>query len=147
MNNKFKNRLFAIFLVLVSTTITIALAVWIARTADIDIVTSILRIWSPRTKHNTIGIWKSDPVFDWVHIPGSSARHKVTPYFDVKYTIDKFGHRVTSGDYHSSKILFLGGSFTFGHGVEDDEHYPALLQYHLRQYKIINAAVNAWGTA
>jgi hypothetical protein len=44
--------------------------------------------------------------------------------------------------------LFLGGSFTFGYGVEDDENYPAILASEFwTDYKIRNRSVNAWGTA
>jgi hypothetical protein len=42
--------------------------------------------------------------------------------------------------------LFLGGSFAFGHGVEDSEPYPALIQRAWPEYRVANAAVNAWGT-
>jgi lysophospholipase L1-like esterase len=73
-------------------------------------------------------------------------RHRKPPDFDVHYTIDAYGNRLTSGDYEMPKILFLGGSLTFGHGVNDDEFYAQLLQKKFNGYKVVNAASNAWGT-
>ena len=47
-------------------------------------------------------------------------------------------------------ILFLGDSFTFGHGVEVAERFDTLLDGKLneggRKYRLINAGVQGWGT-
>jgi hypothetical protein len=100
------------------------------------------RLFGPQA----IGIWQSDAVLGWVHKPDARGRHRSPPDFDVEYLIDGHGHRVTPGDYDRPKIAFVGGSFTFGHGVSDMEAFPALLAKELESYKVINAGVNAWGT-
>jgi hypothetical protein len=42
--------------------------------------------------------------------------------FDTIVTIDKFGNRLTNEET-VPKIIFLGDSFTFGHGLRDDETF------------------------
>jgi lysophospholipase L1-like esterase len=106
------------------------------------------RMWIARNQLKVpepIGIWEDDPTFGWVHKPDSEGRHDLG-VFDVTYHIDSKGNRITEGGYDQPKVLFLGGSFTFGHGVEDDEAYPYLLQKDFPGYKIVNSAVMAWGT-
>ena len=46
----------------------------------------------------------------------------------------------------AGKLLFLGGSYTFGHGVNDNETYPYILSRYWRHWSITNKAVSAWGT-
>ncbi len=66
----------------------------------------------------------------------------------MRYRIDAYGHRVTPGapEPGAPALIFLGASFTFGHGVEDDETYPALLQQRWPDLRIVNGATNGWGT-
>ena len=96
---------------------------------------------SPATEG--IGIYRQDPRLGWDHIPGSAGRH-LREEFDVWYSIDARGHRTTGGGT-GPPIYFLGGSFTFGYGVEDGEHFPALLQRRFPDFDVANAAVIAWG--
>ena len=95
-----------------------------------------------------IGIFKADERFGWVHAPSVTGRHRIVPDFDVEYHIDALGHRVVPGasGRDAPVVLFVGGSFTFGEGVEDHEAYPALLQRDWQNLKIVNAAVSGWGT-
>ena len=94
-----------------------------------------------------VGIWQDDPVLGWMHAPRSTGTQSTLPDYCVSYTIDDEGHRVTSGEYGLPEILLLGGSYTFGHGVEDDETFAHLLQAEWPSFKVVNAGVNAWGTA
>ena len=69
-----------------------------------------------------IGIWRTDPVFGYAHVPSTEGHHVLPESFDVVYTIDGSGNRVTPRTTAPlARILVLGGSFSFGHGVEDDE--------------------------
>tara|TARA_A100001037_G_C15085013_1_gene606223 strand:- start:197 stop:1252 length:1056 start_codon:yes stop_codon:yes gene_type:complete len=54
--------------------------------------------------------------------PGLAFR-QVGNEFDVQVTISEDGHRVPT---HSGnpEVIFLGDSFTFGHGLNDDETFP-----------------------
>jgi hypothetical protein len=108
------------------------------------------RLWILRQRIfgiEKVGIWQDDPKLGWRHLPDSVGRHRNLPDFDVRYRIDAHGHRATPAPYTLPKVLVLGGSFTFGHGVEDAASYSALLEAKLPGYKVINGAVNAWGTS
>jgi hypothetical protein len=96
-----------------------------------------------------VGIFRDDDIYGWTHIPLSVGRQRVVPDYDVIYHIDSEGNRYTplSPTPDSPEVLFLGGSFTFGHGVNDSETYPAVLQRDWPDLKVTNAATNAWGTA
>ncbi len=97
--------------------------------------------------HPRVGIWQDDETLGWRHRARASGRESKWLAYDVRYTTDARGHRVTDGDYHRPKLLLVGGSFTFGHGVEDEEPFAARLGLAFPDHKVINAAVNGWGTA
>jgi lysophospholipase L1-like esterase len=144
---KLKNTLIAFSLIIGSTVISLLAIYWILEFMGINVDR---QLWLTRTQlfgPEKVGIWQADPLFGWSHIPNSTGRHRKPTDFDVFYHIDSFGHRITSASDELPKILLLGGSFTFGHGVKDNEAYPARLQQHWPTYKIINAAVNGWGTS
>lgn len=109
------------------------------------------RLWQIETQlfgPEPVGIFQGDERLGWRHIPGAEGRQREVPDFDVRYHIDEFGNRRTPGAPApgAPALIFLGGSFTFGHGVEDDETYPALLQQRWPELRIVNAATNGWGT-
>jgi hypothetical protein len=97
--------------------------------------------------HPRVGIWQDDEELGWRHRASASGRESKWLAYDVGYTTDARGHRVTEGDYDRPKLLFVGGSFTFGHGVEDEEPFAARLARAFPDHKVINAGVNGWGTA
>lgn len=96
----------------------------------------------------SVGIWRYDPRLGYANRPGISGDHE-TPYFDVTYTIDDRGCRITPDPEHPiGEILFLGCSFTFGLGVEDEETFPYLLgARYWTDYKVYNLSTPGWGTA
>ena len=95
-----------------------------------------------------IGIWQLSDRFGWTHIPSATGRERIVPDYDVRYRIDPLGHRLVPGAPPAGApvALFLGGSFTFGLGVEDSETYTANLQRAWPGLRVVNAAVHAWGT-
>lgn len=101
---------------------------------DSDILRS--SIYAPHGEHG------------WVHIPGSRGSHK-TDNFDVVYTIDERGNRLTPDPLHAEgEIVLLGGSYTFGWGIDDKRNYPWILgEKYWCDYKLVNRACNGWGTA
>lgn len=84
----------------------------------------------------------------WIVNRNSSSSHKVAGNFDVTYTTDAEGFRTTPHRPQAqNKIYFFGDSFTFGHGVEDDETFAsviALVWLDVR-IKTINVGVNGYG--
>lgn len=70
--------------------------------------------------------------------------------YDVTYTIDNLGRRVTpdpstSADDHF--IAFFGCSLTFGVGVEDDETLPSQIAESIPDAAVYNYGVDGYGTA
>jgi hypothetical protein len=94
-----------------------------------------------------IGIWQNDPRFGYSHIANSHGIHE-TPDFKVSYTIGPDKDRyILKPTKPIGKLLFLGGSYTFGHGVNDDENYPYILSTYWQRWSIVNKAVMGWGTS
>lgn len=94
-----------------------------------------------------IGIWERDAQFGYSHMANSSGTHE-TPDFKVTYTIGGDKERyIPVPESPVGQILFLGGSFTFGHGVNDDENYPYILSTDWTRWHIVNKAVMGWGTS
>ena len=68
--------------------------------------------------------------------------------YDVVYNIDNYGLRVTpDNDNPAAKnVLFFGGSFTLGAGVNDDETLPYIFQRESQsQYKSYNFGFHGYG--
>lgn len=67
--------------------------------------------------------------------------------FDVTYTVDDDGYRVTPTPASpKGTVFFAGASFTFGEGVEDHEAFPHLMGTdYWPEYKVVNAGVGGWG--
>ncbi len=102
---------------------------------------------APTRPLNPIGIWQFDERYGYDHVPNRQGVHRA-PQFDVTYTIDGDRCRVTpTPDVPEGRVFITGCSYTFGHGVEDDECYPAVLAArHWPSYKIQNRAVCGYGT-
>lgn len=92
---------------------------------------------------------RPDDKLGWTHITGD---FNIPPYSDVgdftKLTIDQNGYRVTktkpSIEYRE-KILLIGGSFTLGWGLNDDQTMGWKLQQALSRYDVLNKGVGGYG--
>lgn len=69
--------------------------------------------------------------------------------YDAVYTTDPKGLRVAPtyvGDGDGLCLLFFGGSFTFGHGLNDDEAIPWLTAVLTGgRHRVYNLAYSGWG--
>jgi hypothetical protein len=68
--------------------------------------------------------------------------------YDVTYTTDAHGHRKTVGstDPTADSVVFMGCSFTFGEGVEDNETLPQQFSDEtVRKYNVVNVGVSTFG--
>jgi hypothetical protein len=136
-------------LLLAASTAACAGAGWaIARTDwGAERIAALERRWAPRPPARAIGLWRSDGHLGFDHLASVTKTHH-TSDFSVTYTTDEKGCRRTPealGD--GGDVLFIGDSFTFGHGVEDGQAYPAVLaSEYWPHLKVRNCAVMGWGT-
>lgn len=75
--------------------------------------------------------------------------HKDRLLYEVDYTIDSTGSRIgppTNRNANGECVLFFGGSFTFGAGVNDSEAMPYLVGLKSAgKYRIYNFGFNGYG--
>jgi lysophospholipase L1-like esterase len=85
----------------------------------------------PLNDHLDDGMFVYHPRLGWTLRPGWSGRHRNID-FDVLYRINAHGHRgapaAADQPLGERRIVYLGDSFTFGMGVNDDETFPAVLE-------------------
>jgi hypothetical protein len=95
-----------------------------------------------------LGLYSPDPQLGWVHRPSAAALDRHYDY-EANYTIGSRGFRNTgepSQEAGTIDVLCLGGSFTFGQGVADEEAYPAVWNRAAgTSQRVVNAGVNGWG--
>ena len=70
--------------------------------------------------------------------------------YKFSYQINQYRYRgepvPVSNGYGKKNIVVLGDSYTFGHGVDDGNEYPAVLSKALgSEYDVINLGVGGWG--
>jgi hypothetical protein len=89
----------------------------------------------------------SDPLLGWVPKPGARAHHVSEGNFDVTYVIDAKGHRAIPPNPGAPRTLhFFGDSFTFGHGVENDQTALSIIARALgARANVVNYGVMAYG--
>lgn len=128
------------FLTLVITTLIIFLLLEIS-----------LRAFYPQPVLKRSHIEASPPIFQegrnipWELKPSTEARHlQIFGEWNVSVKINELGLRDQNynleSDSNKKKILMLGDSFTFGHGVEEEESYVGILEELVSpDYNIINA--------
>lgn len=95
---------------------------------------------------------KFDPELGWSYIPGQSVmqefgadRRKVPMYFDnIGSRVRKPGDRANPA---APTVLFVGDSFTFGHGVTYEESFVGRLAARPDfPWQVVNLGVQAYGT-
>jgi len=93
-----------------------------------------------------------DPVLGYAPRPGGrqhvSAHNGKSTVYDVDYTIDGSGYRVTHGAAapDADTVVFFGDSFTYGEGLNDDQTLPQ--QYadaEQSRIKVINSGFSGYG--
>jgi lysophospholipase L1-like esterase len=105
--------------------------------------------------HQVSPVWYLvDPQFGEIPTPGQRGRKIFPGAYDHTYTNNSMGFRGRK-EYRFPKttdfrILFLGDSFTYGLGVNDDQTFPFLVEQQLLQdrlsVEVINAGNNGKGT-
>ncbi|MCC7202182.1 MAG: SGNH/GDSL hydrolase family protein [Nitrospirae bacterium] len=89
-----------------------------------------------------------DYYLGWKLKPDSSGRHAAKGMFDVIYEIDHDGFRkINNTGNPDFSIYFFGDSFTFGHGVSNNDTFSNIIREKFLKDKIniYNAGVNGYG--
>ncbi|MGE0118617.1 MAG: SGNH/GDSL hydrolase family protein [Dongiaceae bacterium] len=66
--------------------------------------------------------------------------------FDTEVSANSFGLRDDEESLIAPDVIVVGDSHAMGHGVADDEAFPAVLERKLGR-KVLNAAISSFGTA
>lgn len=96
---------------------------------------------------------RPDPVRGWAPLPDRVVRWKRVlgeqVIFDVTYTIDGNGLRITGPRSEGGRehcVLFFGGSFTFGAGVNDQQTMPYRVGGRIgADYRVYNFGYSGYG--
>lgn len=91
-----------------------------------------------------------DPDAGWICAPGTRARFAKPRSFDVGVTINSRGLRGPEHAFEKpagvSRVVLLGDSTVWGHGLEDDETLAAVLERHTSNTEAINLGANGYST-
>lgn len=96
------------------------------------------------------GVHAPHPTLGWALQPGQTGRHRSPGNFEVSYGIDESGlRRVTNRGEARHRIWLFGDSFTFGHGVADEETFASVMAAGLLPpgVHVRNAGVMGYGIA
>ena len=66
-----------------------------------------------------------------------------------KYTNNSLGFRDIEHDYkeqNKDRIMFIGDSFCFGYGVNQNKVFVELLRYKLKEYELFNCGISGYST-
>ena len=107
-----------------------------------------VRLISPQ--EYTFPRWKFSPQYGHELYPSVKMVHARPGSYRLVYTINEYGCRgrpvPVAETYDAPNIVVLGDSYSFGHGVNDGEEYPAVMARELEGgYSVINLGVGGWG--
>jgi hypothetical protein len=102
---------------------------------------------------NTMSFIRLSDTLGWDNIKNAITKtiayNDTSLLYDVKYTINEYGQRITPDiipNDSMKSILFFGCSFTFGHGLNDKETMAYIVQDSVRdKYKVYNFSVIGFG--
>jgi hypothetical protein len=95
---------------------------------------------------------RADPLLGWVLNPGPMeyeqrlVSKEGAVEYDVRYTVADGQRRTSANPPAGPVVIATGCSFTFGHGVNDGDSWPWLLQERLPNYHVVNVGTMGYGT-
>ncbi len=104
--------------------------------------------WTP----SETAMARYDAELGWAYVPGRRVTQRYgTDPRPVTATFDSLGIRVERADHvwraRDPSVLFIGDSFTMGHGVGADEAFPARVEAFLgKRIQAVNLGVEGYGT-
>jgi hypothetical protein len=124
--------------------------------ADRTAVVAEREMRKPSNRVTWASLHRPDPMLGWTLTDSIQYRSRLVDpagalQYDVTYTVES-GRRRTpaapAADTESARpvVVAAGCSFTFGHGLNDEDTWPWLLQEQLPEYQVLNAGVMGYGT-
>jgi len=133
--------------ILLGVAVSVSLVLLVFAVAGIDVLELAQRAQLRLAPPRGMRMFRADARLGHRHVPNATVRVR-SKEFDVLYSIDAVGaRRVPGAPSDRPTAVFLGDSFTFGHGVEDGETYPALVQRHWPEVAVRNRGMNGAGTS
>jgi hypothetical protein len=132
----------------------LALAATVLTVGALEAGAAALNAWSEPTVETWIDpeYYQAHPDLGWAPTPGIKARawKRVAgeSVYDVQYSIDALGRRVTRGAAagpRSTFLLFFGCSVTFGEGVQDTKTFPHFVAQRAPQVRTYNYGFHGYG--
>lgn len=143
----------AAFLILPSSA-QLALAATVLTVGALETGAWALGTWTQSTEETWIDpeYYQAHPALGWTPKPGIRTRawKRVAgeSVYDVQYSIDSLGRRVTPGaeaGARSTFLLFFGCSVTFGEGVNDTETFPHFFAERAPRVRPYNYGFHGYG--
>ena len=134
----------SLLLLVVSVSLTVAVAELALRVAHYP----FRGTWTP----SETAMARFDPELGWAYVPGRAVSQTYgTDPRRVASVFDSLGIRVERADHTwrrgAPSVLFIGDSFTMGHGVSADEAFPARVEARLGgRVQAVNLGVEGYGT-
>ena len=95
---------------------------------------------------------RPDPQIGWVlssdamRVPHRLVDKQGVVQYDVVYSVADGQRRTSQHEVSGPALVAAGCSFTFGHGLNDEDTWPWLLQEHLPDVHVMNAGCMGYGT-
>lgn len=92
-----------------------------------------------------------DPLLGWRLRANARVTHRL-PFRSVSYSINESGFRdsgrhLKPASNGNLKIIAIGDSFTFGHGVKESDRYSNILNSMLKNTEVMNMGASGYSTA
>ncbi len=120
--------------------------------ADRSAVVEAAEIRKPGNRKTFQSLHRPDPELGWVLTPESMQyRNRLVDtqgvlQYDVVYSVEGGRRKTSATPPEGPELVTAGCSFTFGHGLNDQDTWPWLLQEKLPNYRVVNAGCMGYGT-
>jgi hypothetical protein len=120
--------------------------------ADRSAIIAANEIRKPSNRITFQSLHRADPEIGWVLNP-ASLQHRarlIDPQgvlqYDVTYSVESGRRKTSSLPPAGPEVVAAGCSFTFGHGLNDQDTWPWLLQEKLPELHVVNTGCMGYGT-
>ena len=120
--------------------------------ADRSAIVEAAEIRKPGNRKTFQSLHRADPQIGWVLNPDPMQyRNRLVDaqgalQYDVVYSVEGGRRKTSLSPPSGPELIAAGCSFTFGHGLNDQDTWPWLLQEKLPNYHVVNAGCMGYGT-